>query len=140
MEGREIIKLLLNTLLLNRKVASIGMFLMALTIALGAFGAHGLKKIVDAAALNTFEVGIRYQMYHALAIVVLGFVKVPDALRKVVFWFFVVGILFFSGSIYLLTFNTMLPFDAGKIGFITPIGGLMFIIGWLRWGYGVLRG
>lgn len=112
---------------------------MAATIALGAFGAHGLKKIVDAAAIVTFETGVRYQMYHALAILVLGFVNVPDKLRKSVFWIFIIGILFFSGSIYLLSLNAVLPFDAAKIGFITPIGGVFFIAGWIRWGLGMMR-
>lgn len=116
-----------------------GMFLMAATIAIGAFGAHGLKEIVDASSLNTFEVGVRYQMYHALAIVILGFVPSPLKLKRIVFWLFVVGILFFSGSIYLLSLNSVLPFDAARIGFITPLGGLLFIIGWLRWGYGMIK-
>lgn len=116
-----------------------GMFIMAATIAIGAFGAHGLKEIVDAYSLNTFEVGVRYQMYHALAIVILGFVPIPLKLKKIVFWLFVVGILFFSGSIYLLSLNSILPFEATKIGFVTPIGGLFFIIGWIRWAYGMIK-
>ena len=115
------------------------MFITAITIAIGAFGAHGLRNLVDVDALNTFEVGVRYQMYHALAIVLLGFVSSPNRLKRIVFTFFVLGILFFSGSIYLLSLNAVLPFDAAKIGFITPIGGLMFIIGWLRWGFGLFR-
>lgn len=124
---------------MDRNIAVTGMFMMALTIGVGAFGAHGLRDLVDVSALNTFEVGVRYQMYHALAIVILGFVSVPAKLKRVVFWFFIVGILFFSGSIYLLSLNSILSFDAGRIGFITPIGGLLFIIGWLRWGYGVIK-
>ena len=115
------------------------MFIMAATIAIGAFGAHGLKNLVDAAALNTFEVGVRYQMYHALAIVILGFVPTPPKVKKIVFWFFITGILFFSGSIYLLSLNTILPFNAAKIGFITPIGGVLFIVGWVRWGFGMIK-
>jgi len=124
---------------LNRKIAISGMIITAVTIAIGAFGAHGLRNLVDVDALNTFEVGVRYQMYHALAIVLLGFSSGPNRLKRIVFAFFAVGILFFSGSIYLLSLNTVLPFDAAKIGFITPIGGLMFILGWLRWGYGLLK-
>lgn len=124
---------------MNRKIAISGMIITAVTIAIGAFGAHGLRNLVDVDALNTFEVGVRYQMYHALAIVLLGFVSSPNRLKRIIFTFFAVGILFFSGSIYLLSLNTVLPFDAAKIGFITPIGGLMFILGWLRWGYGLLK-
>ena len=124
---------------MNRKIAISGMIITAVTIAIGAFGAHGLRNLVDTDALNTFEVGVRYQMYHALAIVLLGFVSSPNRLKRIVFTFFVLGILFFSGSIYLLSLNAVLPFDAAKIGFITPIGGLMFILGWLRWSYGLFR-
>lgn len=124
---------------MNRKIAISGMIITAVTIAIGAFGAHGLRNLVDTDALNTFEVGVRYQMYHALAIVLLGFVSSPNRLKRIVFTFFVLGILFFSGSIYLLSLNAVLPFDAAKIGFITPIGGLMFILGWLRWAYGLFR-
>ncbi len=115
------------------------MFVMAATIAIGAFGAHSLKEIVDTASLNTFEVGVRYQMYHALALVILGYVPSPLKLKRIVFWLFIVGILFFSGSIYLLSLNAVLPFEATRIGFITPIGGLLFIIGWIRWGYGMIK-
>lgn len=124
---------------MNRKIAISGMIITAVTIAIGAFGAHGLRNLVDVDALDTFEVGVRYQMYHALAIVLLGFVSAPNRLKRIVFTFFALGILFFSGSIYLLSLNAVLPFDAAKIGFITPIGGLMFILGWLRWAYGLFR-
>ena len=124
---------------MDKNIAITGMLIMATTVAIGAFGAHGLKELVDATALNTFEVGVRYQMYHALAIIILGFVPTSLKLKKIVFWFFIIGILFFSGSIYLLSLNSILPFNAAKIGFITPIGGLMFIIGWIRWGYGMIK-
>lgn len=115
------------------------MFLAAITIALGAFGAHGLKQIVSPEVVNTFEVGIRYQMYHAFAIILLGLIPMPNNKRNGILWNFVVGILFFSGSIYLLTLNDYLPFDAKKIGFITPIGGVLLISAWIRWAYGILK-
>jgi uncharacterized membrane protein YgdD (TMEM256/DUF423 family) len=114
-------------------------FLSAVTIAIGAFGAHGLKNMVDAAALLTFETGVRYQMYHCLAILALGLApSIPIKIKKAVFWFFITGILFFSGSIYLLALNEILPFNSATIGFITPIGGLMFIIGWFYFGYSMV--
>ena len=124
----------------DRNIVAIGAFIMALTIAIGAFGAHGLKQIIDGPSLVTFEVGVRYQMYHALAILILGFAPwISQKLKKMIFWLFIIGILFFSGSIYLLSLNSILPFNAGRIGFITPIGGLFFILGWLRWGVGLLK-
>ncbi|WP_347373335.1 DUF423 domain-containing protein [Aequorivita sp. Q41] len=115
-------------------------FLMAITIAVGAFGAHGLKNMVAAAALHTFETGIRYQVYHCLAIFALGLTpSISIPIKKTIFWLFILGILFFSGSIYLLALNSILPFNTAKIGFITPIGGLLFIIGWLRLAYSLLK-
>ncbi|MRT16257.1 DUF423 domain-containing protein [Vitellibacter sp. q18] len=116
----------------DKNIVVVASFLTAITIGMGAFGAHGLKNLVDASALNTFETGIRYQMYHCLALLLLGLAPlVPIKIKKTVFWFFVFGMLFFSGSIYLLALNSILPFDATKIGFITPIGGLLFILGWI---------
>jgi len=124
----------------DRNIVVTGVFTMAFTIAIGAFGAHGLKQLVDGAALDTFEVGVRYQMYHALAILILGFAPwISSRLKKTIFLLFIVGILFFSGSIYLLSLNSVLPFNAAKIGFITPIGGVLFIVGWLYWGFGMIK-
>lgn len=124
----------------DRNMVATGAFIAATTIAIGAFGAHGLKELIDTSSLSTFEVGVRYQMYHALAIVFLGFAPwISEKMKKSIFWFFIIGILFFSGSIYLLSLNSVLPFDSAKIGFITPIGGLFFIIGWLRLAFGMLK-
>lgn len=123
----------------DKNIVMTACFLSAITIAIGAFGAHGLKNMVDAAALVTFETGVRYQMYHCLALIVLGLVpSISIKTKKTVFWLFIIGILFFSGSIYLLALNEILPFNAAKIGFITPIGGLLFIIGWFRFGYSMV--
>jgi len=123
----------------DKNIVVTASFLTAVTIGMGAFGAHGLKNMVDVAALNTFETGIRYQMYHCLAILVLGLAPIiPEKIKKTVFWFFILGILLFSGSIYLLALNAILPFNAAKIGFVTPIGGLMFILGWFLFAYRML--
>lgn len=123
----------------DKNIAVTASFLAAITIALGAFGAHGLKNIVDASALNTFETGVRYQMYHSIAILILGLTPlIPERIKKIVFWLFIGGMLFFSGSIYLLALNQILPFNSAKIGFITPIGGLLFIIGWFWLAFSML--
>lgn len=120
----------------EKNIATTGAFIMAITIAIGAFGAHGLKEILDVSSLNTFEVGVRYQMYHALAILILALApSISQKSKKRVFWFFLIGILFFSGSIYLLSMKSILFFEVSKIGFITPIGGLLFIIGWFLLAY-----
>lgn len=123
----------------DKNIAATGSFIIAATIAIGAFGAHGLKQMLDADALATFEVGVRYQMYHAFGILILGMLpNLSQKLKNRIFWFFITGILFFSGSIYLLSMNSILPFNASVIGFITPLGGLLFIIGWFLLAYGLL--
>jgi len=124
---------------IDKNIVVIASSLGALTIAIGAFGAHGLKELIDTKAIATFETGVRYQMYHVFAIFILGIATmIPSNTRKWVFRFFILGIIFFSGSIYLLSLNTLLPFNAKTIGFITPIGGLFFILGWLRLGFGLI--
>ncbi len=123
----------------NKKIVATASILGAITIAIGAFGAHGLKELVDVKSLATFETGVRYQMYHVFALLILGFATaVSSATQKWVTRFFIIGIIFFSGSIYLLSLNSLFSFDAKSIGFITPIGGLFLIIGWLRLAYGVI--
>jgi uncharacterized membrane protein YgdD (TMEM256/DUF423 family) len=111
----------------------------AITVIIGAFGAHGLKQLVDAEALNTFKTGVQYQMYHSLALfipVLCGFLS--KKIKKIVFASFVIGILLFSGSIYLLALKSVLPVSVSSIGFVTPLGGLSFIIGWFSLFYGIL--
>jgi len=124
---------------IDKNIVITASFLGALTIAIGAFGAHGLKELIDTKALTTYETGVRYQMYHVFALLILGIATIiTPQTKKWVFRFFILGIIFFSGSIYLLSINSLLPFDAKMIGFITPIGGLFFILGWIRLGYGVI--
>jgi uncharacterized membrane protein YgdD (TMEM256/DUF423 family) len=101
----------------------------ALGVALGAFGAHALENRLSADLLSTYETGVRYHFYHALAL--LGVVAVisrwPEAGAAVwAGWLFVVGILIFSGSLYTLAFTGI-----RWLGAITPIGGAAFIAGWL---------
>lgn len=109
-----------------------GVIFAALAVVFGAFGAHTLKSAISADALATFEVGARYQMYHALALLVIGLSgAVSKTIQKNTTLFFIVGIVLFSGSIYLLSLKEILPFDPGVIGFITPFGGTFFIIGWV---------
>jgi uncharacterized membrane protein YgdD (TMEM256/DUF423 family) len=111
-----------------------GSLLGALSVILGAFGAHGLKKIVSPEAVSTFETGVRYQFYHtfALLIVAILFEKFPG---KYLVWAgnsFLMGILLFSGSLYLLTaLNATETVGLRKVGIITPFGGLFFVAGWL---------
>lgn len=115
-------------------------FLAAVAIGLGAFGAHGLKNLVPAEAVLSFQTGVRYQMYHALAILFLGIAPVISVKMKwAVFWPFALGTVFFSGSIYLLALNSLLGADVSFLGPLTPLGGLLFIVGWLQLARAVLK-
>ena len=124
----------------NKNIAASGAFLMVLAVVLGAFGAHGLQQIVSPAAVQSFEVGVRYHTYHALAILILSVLPLQsEKLRKTTFILLLTGIILFSGSIYLLTFKENLSFDPGMFGLVTPLGGVFFIIGWLWLGVGILK-
>jgi len=124
---------------LRKNIVITASILIAITIGLGAFGAHGLEKLVSPDALNTFETGIRYQMYHCLALLIIGFASViPETTVKWTFCFFIFGIVFFSGSIYLLALKEITPFNVAVLGPVTPIGGMLLIIGWIRLAYGLL--
>lgn len=124
---------------MNRKITAVAMFISALTIVLGAFGAHALEKIVPPESVASYEVGVQYQMYHSIALLILGLMPLADTYRNRIFWIFLTGIICFSGSIYLFTFKTHLNFEVGKLGLITPLGGILFIIGWIYWGLSILR-
>ncbi len=124
---------------IDKKITATAAFLGALTIAIGAFGAHGLKNLVDASSVASFETGVRYQMYHVLALLILGFaVTLPKKTKKVVFFSFLIGIVLFSFSIYLLALDEAMGVNLSFLGPVTPIGGLVLIFGWLRLGFGLL--
>jgi uncharacterized membrane protein YgdD (TMEM256/DUF423 family) len=116
---------------MNRKIVLTAALLGGISIILGAFGAHALKKLIDVNALATFETGVRYQMYHALFLLFLASNKViQEKTKKVILILTIFGVLFFSGSIYLLATNAITPFDFKVIGIVTPIGGLLLIVAW----------
>jgi uncharacterized membrane protein YgdD (TMEM256/DUF423 family) len=111
-----------------------GSLLAALSVAFGAFGAHALKARLDANQLQVFETGVKYQVYHALALILLGilFEKFNSQATVYAGYFFLAGILFFSGSLYLLSAKNLLGIESWKfLGPVTPIGGLCFITGWI---------
>lgn len=122
----------------DKKIVVSAALLGAITIAFGAFGAHGLKELVNEQSIDSFNTGVRYQMYHTLALLIIGFSsKISDTTKKWVFRFMVMGVLLFSGSIYLLSVKELLSFDTSSIVFITPLGGILFILGWLRLAFGL---
>ena len=111
----------------------IGSLYAFLGVILGAFGAHALKSQLTLDRLTSFETGVRYQIYHALAllIVALLFQYLDERLLRIVGWLFAFGTILFSGSIYLLACRDMIGLTSYKwLGPITPIGGTLLIIGW----------
>lgn len=111
-----------------------GAALSGLAIILGAFGAHGLKQLVPADAVSTFETGVRYHFYHSVALLIAGmlFEKFRNKWVKYAGYGFITGIILFSGSLYLLTFlKATDSVGLSGIGILTPIGGVFFIAGWI---------
>jgi uncharacterized membrane protein YgdD (TMEM256/DUF423 family) len=121
-----------------------GAIIAGLAVLLGAFGAHALKGRLEPSQLETFETGVRYQMYHALAIIITGMyyrVKPSKRLENAVIAFYL-GVILFSGSLYLLTISQLTRFDFKYFGAITPLGGICLIAGWaqLAWGAAARKG
>lgn len=117
---------------MSQKIVLTALILGALAIALGAFGAHGLKKFLSIEQLNSFEIGVRYQMYHALFLLFVAQTNfITDKQKMIVFLLTLFGILFFSGSIYLLATSTITNIKSKFLGPITPIGGLLLIFSWV---------
>jgi len=113
---------------MNKNLA-ITSILGVVTIVLGAFGAHALKDTLSISELKSFETAVRYQMYHILVLLFVNtYAKFNSKARNTISYLFFSGIVFFSGSIYAIT----LGINAKNIWFVTPLGGLFFIIGWLK--------
>ncbi|MFG6687198.1 DUF423 domain-containing protein [Mariniflexile sp. HNIBRBA6329] len=116
---------------MNKAILITASVLGITSVILGAFGAHGLKELIVPEAQQTFETGVRYQMYHAILLLFVGTtVHVRLKFKKQIYFFTLIGILLFSGSIYGLATNALTTFDFKIIGFVTPIGGLLLIISW----------
>ncbi|MCG6879893.1 MAG: DUF423 domain-containing protein [Deltaproteobacteria bacterium] len=105
-------------------------------VAAGAFGAHGLKGRISTEMLAVFEVGVRYQMYHAFALIITAWVqtKWPSFMVIAAGWCFAIGTILFSGSLYLLSLS-----GTKWLGAITPVGGLAFLAAWALLALGVLK-
>ena len=107
----------------------------ATTVTLGAFGAHALKARLDEYSIGIYRTGVEYQYYHVLALLAVGLLalKYPGGLLQWSAICFVIGMLFFSGSLYLLATRSLLGIESwgSFLGPITPLGGLFFIVGWV---------
>ncbi|KAB1156719.1 DUF423 domain-containing protein [Flavobacterium luteum] len=117
---------------MERKMVLTALLFGVIAIVLGAFGAHALKKVLSTEQLIAFETGVKYQMYHTLFLLFVGTTTlVTEKAKRTILYLVVLGVLFFSGSIYLLATNDLTSIDFRAIGFITPIGGLFLIGAWL---------
>ena len=117
---------------MNKRILILAAILGLTSVIIGAFGAHGLKQVLNVDQLQTFEVGVRYQMYHALFLLFIGLTdKITVKAKSAIFYLILVGVIFFSGSIYGLATNDLTGFNFKKIAFITPIGGSLLIASWI---------
>lgn len=118
---------------MNKSFIKTAALLGALSVALGAFAAHGLKKIFTPDNLQVFETAVRYQFYHVLALLAAGilYAAFPGKLMAWAGKLFISGIILFSGSLYLLCYVKYSEMNLNWIGAITPLGGVCFIAGWL---------
>lgn len=117
---------------MNKRVIIIASVFGMLAVILGAFGAHGLKNILDPSGLEVWKTAVSYHFYHTLALLFVS--TLPESKSRaanLTVWFFSLGILLFSGSLYLISLKDVLEISQLSIlGPITPLGGLCFILGW----------
>ena len=116
---------------MDKKITATAAVLGMVAIILGAFGAHALKIVLTVEELNTFETGVKYQMYHALFLLFIGFTaSLSEKSRKGISILITIGVVLFSGSIYVLSTKNISGLDIKAFGIVTPIGGLLLISGW----------
>lgn len=119
---------------MSKRFLKIAAILGALSVIFGAFAAHALKKYLDPNQIDIFQTGVRYQFYHTFAILAVGLLTAHFKHKFIQYsaWFFLIGIILFSGSLYLLASRFALGIESWTwLGPITPIGGMCFIVGWL---------
>lgn len=115
---------------MKNKNLTLAAILGAIAVVLGAFGAHALKEKLGIDELETFETGVRYQIIHVLVLLFVNmYVGFSQKIKNIISLFFFLGILFFSGSLYAIT---ILQIDPKNIWLVTPLGGLFFILGWVK--------
>tara|TARA_Y100001935_G_C17275608_1_gene494489 strand:- start:604 stop:975 length:372 start_codon:yes stop_codon:yes gene_type:complete len=107
----------------------------ALTIAIGSFGAHGLKGVLNPTMMDTFQTGVEYQGLHSLALLITGLIMTKNQTSlKLSGWLFIFGILFFSGGLYVFSLMAL-----GWMHFLIPLGGTAFLLGWILLAIGVVK-
>jgi len=118
---------------MNKRIILTASFFGFIAVLLGAFGAHGLKALIDGPSLEIWQKGVDYQFYHTFALLYLStFARYRNKLINLAYFCFTFGIVLFSGSLYLLAARSILKLDfVNLIGPVTPIGGLLFVLGWI---------
>ena len=119
---------------MNKILLASGAVFAALAVMGGAFGAHALKDKLEPGSLQVFETAVKYQMYHSLALLLVGFFsdRLNPSLASYAGYLFIGGIVLFSGSLYLLSTKHLIGTESWKfLGPVTPLGGLCFIAGWI---------
>ena len=114
----------------------------AVTVCMGAFGAHTLKQVLTDQSLAIYETAIRYQFYHVFALALAGILykEFPGKYINTAGWCFIIGMICFCGSLYLLTYGAAKNISLNWAGPITPLGGLFFIAGWVSLALGIRKG
>ncbi|MGG7034029.1 MAG: DUF423 domain-containing protein [Flavobacterium sp.] len=117
---------------MERKIVITAALFGAVAIILGAFGAHALKKVLSADELVSFETGVKYQMYHAMFLLFVATTGlIGEKTKETIFYLTLAGVIFFSGSIYLLATRSLSGINFKFLGPVTPIGGLLLISAWI---------
>jgi len=118
---------------MNKRIILTASFFGVVAVLLGAFGAHGLKALIDGPSLEIWQKGVDYQFYHTFALLYLStFARYRNKLINIAYFCFTFGIVLFSGSLYLLATRSISHLDfTAFIGPLTPIGGLLFVLGWI---------
>ncbi|KQB99005.1 DUF423 domain-containing protein [Pedobacter sp. Hv1] len=117
---------------MNKRIILTAALFGALAVVLGAFGAHSLKTLISSSSLEIWQKGVEYQFYHVFALLYLStFARYKNKLIGFAFVFFTLGIVLFSGSLYILALKDAYHLSVQFIGPITPLGGLCFILGWI---------
>jgi len=116
---------------MEKKLLITGSIFMLMGVVLGAMAAHALENYLDADQLDSFQTGVRYQIYHGLALLLFSQVKIlSDSSLKIIWWLFLIGSILFSFSIFLLTTSGITGLELRFLGPLTPVGGLLLISGW----------
>ena len=126
---------------MGNKWIAVGSFLAAIAVIAGALGAHALRGQIADRLLDSYQTGVLYHTIHALALVAVGILSslYSGISFRPVFWLFFLGIFFFSGSIYLLSTREIAGWNPSFLGPVTPVGGLLFMAGWIVLGVKMLR-